>query len=60
LRNSSDHEVLEMQHQRIFELETQLETMQAKYSKLIKSGGSNQMTEYALKCKDYERRLKDS
>jgi hypothetical protein len=49
-----------MQHQRIFELETQLETMQAKYSKLIKSGGSNQMTEYALKCKDYERRLKDS
>jgi len=40
-----------MQHQRIFELETQLELAQGKYNKMVKSGGSSQMTEHALKCK---------
>jgi hypothetical protein len=57
--NSSDHEVLEMQHQRIFELETQLDVMQGKYSKVMKSGGSNEVTELTMRCKEYERRLKE-
>ena len=44
LKNSSDSDILEMQHQRIFELETELEVTKGKYTKLLKSGGSNQVT----------------
>lgn len=45
-------EVLELQHQRIFDLETQLELMHSKYSKLVKSSGSEEQTELALRCRD--------
>jgi hypothetical protein len=58
--NGDTHnEVLELQHQRIFDLETQLEILQSKYGKLMRSGGSNEQTEYAIRCKDYERRLRE-
>lgn len=52
--NGDTHnEVLELQHQRIFDLETQLEILQSKYAKVMKSGGSSEQTEYAIRCKDY-------
>lgn len=55
----SQNEVLELQHQRIFDLETQLEILQGKYGKLMRSGGSGEQTEYALRCRDLERRLRE-
>lgn len=60
LKNSNDSEVLEMQHQRIFELETQLQILQGKYDKMVKQGGSREVTEYELKCRDYERKIKEN
>ena len=57
--NSSDGEVLELQHQRIFELETQLELLQNKYSKMVRSGGSQEQTLYASRCRDYERKMQE-
>lgn len=60
IKNSTDVDVLELQHQRIEQLEMQLEVMSGKYSKLVKSGGVAVMTEYERKCQDYERRLKEA
>lgn len=58
--NGDTHnEVLELQHQRIFDLETQLEILQGKYGKLMRSGGSGEQTEYAMRCKELERRLRE-
>ena len=34
--------------------------LQGKYSKVLKSGGSDQLTDYARKCKEYEKRLQDT
>jgi hypothetical protein len=56
----TQNEVLEMQHQRIFELETQLLVLEGKYSKIVNSSGSKEQTEVALRCREYERRLKDN
>lgn len=53
-------EVMELQHQRIFDLETQLEVLQGKYSKLVKSSGSGEQTDLTLRCRDLERRLKET
>lgn len=53
-------EVLELQHQRIFELETQVEVLQGKYGKLVRASGSDEQTDLALRVRDLERRLKDS
>jgi hypothetical protein len=44
-------EVLELQHQRIFELETQVEVLQGKYGKLVKASGSGEQTELALRVR---------
>ena len=54
LQNGSIHEILEMQHEKIFDLQTNLEVLQNKYDKLLNSTGSGQQTEYAIKCKELE------
>jgi signal transduction histidine kinase len=56
----AEGEVLELQHQRIFELETQVEVLQGKYGKLVKSSGSDEQTDLVMRCRDLERRLKES
>jgi len=51
LKNGDVYELLDMQHQKIFDLQTNLEVLQNKYDKLLSANGSGNQTEYAIKCK---------
>jgi ElaB/YqjD/DUF883 family membrane-anchored ribosome-binding protein len=59
LKNGDIHEILELQHQKIFDLETNFQVLQNKYDRLLMSNGSKSQTEYAIKCRELENILKN-
>lgn len=57
-KGSEIHDILDMQHRKIFELETNMQILQNKYDRILSENTSGMQTEYAIKCKELESIIK--